>query len=138
MKCKFLWHDSLSAVSKTQWGHNGEGTKTKSFIFSIVKSEELKQVPAKLEILVREKHFLAAVTLLVSSSKTISKPEMASVGALSDLSRFFNEQLEVRIDGFHKGVQGTELCFSGRATDADYILMGSCLVHGRDPYGGTS
>jgi len=55
----------------------------------------LKQIPAKLETLVREKHFLTAVTLLVSASKTIAKPEMASVGALSDLSEFFNEQLEV-------------------------------------------
>ncbi|CAO3563940.1 unnamed protein product [Mortierella alpina] len=66
----------------------------KDMIEMLDEIEELKQVPAKLEILVREKHFLAAVTLLVSSSKTISKPEMASVGALSDLSRFFNEQLE--------------------------------------------
>ncbi|KAF9212936.1 hypothetical protein BGZ59_006119 [Podila verticillata] len=56
--------------------------------------EELKEVPAKLEAHIREKHFLAAVKLLVSASKTITKPEMASVGALSDLSRFFNEQLE--------------------------------------------
>ncbi|KAF9949491.1 hypothetical protein BGZ65_007305, partial [Modicella reniformis] len=55
---------------------------------------ELKQVPGKLETLVREKHFLTAVTLLVSATKTIAKPEMTSVGALSDLSRFFNEQLE--------------------------------------------
>ena len=62
---------------------------------SVYLSEELKQVPGKLETLVREKHFLAAVTLLVSASKTISKPEMAAVGALSDLTRFFNEQLEV-------------------------------------------
>ncbi|KAF9572858.1 hypothetical protein EC968_009342 [Mortierella alpina] len=66
----------------------------KDMIEMLDEIEELKQVPAKLEVLVREKHFLAAVTLLVSSSKTISKPEMASVGALSDLSRFFNEQLE--------------------------------------------
>lgn len=61
-------------------------------------SEELKLVPGKLETLVREKHFLAAVTLLVSASKTIAKPEMAAVGALSDLSRFFNEQLEVSME----------------------------------------
>ncbi|KAG0253223.1 hypothetical protein BG011_006483 [Mortierella polycephala] len=66
----------------------------KDMIEMLVEIEELKQVPAKLETLVREKHFLAAVTLLVSASKTIAKPEMASVGALSDLSRFFNEQLE--------------------------------------------
>ena len=59
-------------------------------------SEELRLVPAKIETLVREKHFLAAVKLLVSASKTIAKPEMAAVGALSDLSRFFNEQLEVK------------------------------------------
>ncbi|KAI8353061.1 Sec8 exocyst complex component-specific domain-containing protein [Mortierella sp. GBAus27b] len=67
----------------------------KDMIEMLDEIEELKQVPAKLEALVREKHFLTAVTLLVSASKTIAKPEMASVGALSDLSRFFNEQLEI-------------------------------------------
>ncbi|KAG0333567.1 hypothetical protein BG000_009064 [Podila horticola] len=66
----------------------------KDMIEMLDEIEELKQVPAKLETLIREKHFLAAVTMLVSASKTITKPEMASVGALSDLSRFFNEQLE--------------------------------------------
>ncbi|KAG0367109.1 Sec8 exocyst complex component-specific domain-containing protein [Gamsiella multidivaricata] len=66
----------------------------KDMIEMLDEIEELRQVPAKLESLVREKHFLAAVTLLVSASKTISRPDMASVGALSDLSRFFNEQLE--------------------------------------------
>ena len=52
-------------------------------------------MPEKLEILIREKHFLAAVKLLVSASKTVAKPEMVAVGALSDLTRFLNEQLEV-------------------------------------------
>ncbi|KAF9365772.1 hypothetical protein BGX34_008376 [Mortierella sp. NVP85] len=66
----------------------------KDMIEMLDEIEELKQIPAKLETLVREKHFLTAVTLLVSASKTIAKPEMASVGALSDLSEFFNEQLE--------------------------------------------
>ncbi|KAF9388690.1 hypothetical protein CPB97_000635 [Podila verticillata] len=66
----------------------------KDMIEMLDEIEELKEVPAKLEAHIREKHFLAAVTLLVSASKTITKPEMASVGALSDLSRFFNEQLE--------------------------------------------
>ncbi|KAF9090399.1 hypothetical protein BGX29_011503 [Mortierella sp. GBA35] len=66
----------------------------KDMIEMLDEIEELKQVPAKLESLVREKHFLAAVTLLVSASKTIAKPEMVSVGALSDLTRFLNEQLE--------------------------------------------
>ncbi|KAF9389688.1 hypothetical protein CPC16_005638 [Podila verticillata] len=66
----------------------------KDMIEMLDEIEELKEVPAKLEAHIREKHFLAAVKLLVSASKTITKPEMASVGALSDLSRFFNEQLE--------------------------------------------
>jgi len=76
----------------------------------MVGSEELKQVPAKLETHIREKHFLAAVTLLVSASKTITKPEMASVGALSDLSRFFNEQLEVK--GGRIGAKQGPFCMS--------------------------
>ncbi|KAF9125601.1 hypothetical protein BGW39_007286 [Mortierella sp. 14UC] len=66
----------------------------KDMIEMLDEIEELKQVPEKLETLIREKHFLAAVKLLVSASKTIAKPEMASVGALSDLTRFLNEQLE--------------------------------------------
>ncbi|KAG0303859.1 hypothetical protein BGZ98_006198 [Dissophora globulifera] len=66
----------------------------KEMIEMLDEIEELKAVPAKLEALVREKHFLAAVTMLVSACKTTAKPEMTSVGALSDLSRFFNEQLE--------------------------------------------
>ncbi|KAF9902741.1 hypothetical protein EC991_004592 [Linnemannia zychae] len=66
----------------------------KDMIEMLDEIEELKQVPEKLETLIREKHFLAAVKLLVSASKTIAKPEMVSVGALSDLTRFLNEQLE--------------------------------------------
>ncbi|KAF9412942.1 hypothetical protein BGZ94_000875 [Podila epigama] len=66
----------------------------KDMIDMLDEIEELKQVPAKLEAHIREKHFLAAVKMLVSASKMITKPEMASIGALSDLSRFFNEQLE--------------------------------------------
>ncbi|KAF8951793.1 hypothetical protein BGZ46_003796 [Entomortierella lignicola] len=66
----------------------------KDMIEMLDEIEELKNIPAKLEALVREKHFLAAVKLLVSASKTIAKPEMTSVGALSDLSRYFNEELE--------------------------------------------
>ncbi|GJJ70157.1 exocyst complex component 4 [Entomortierella parvispora] len=66
----------------------------KDMIEMLDEIEELRLVPEKLGTLVREKHFLAAVKLLVSASKTIAKPEMAAVGALSDLSRFFNEQLE--------------------------------------------
>ncbi|KAF9434858.1 hypothetical protein BGZ76_007293 [Entomortierella beljakovae] len=66
----------------------------KDMIEMLDEIEELKNIPAKLETLVREKHFLAAVKMLVSASTTISKPKMVSVGALSDLSRFFNDQLE--------------------------------------------
>ncbi|OAQ24972.1 hypothetical protein K457DRAFT_129376 [Linnemannia elongata AG-77] len=66
----------------------------KDMIEMLDEIEELKQVPEKLEILIHEKHFLAAVKLLVSASKTVAKPEMVAVGALSDLTRFLNEQLE--------------------------------------------
>ncbi|KAF9921777.1 hypothetical protein FBU30_008177 [Linnemannia zychae] len=66
----------------------------KDMIEMLDEIEELKQVPAKLETLIREKHFLAAVKLLVAASKTIAKPEMVSVGALSDLTRHLNEQHE--------------------------------------------
>ncbi|KAG0336778.1 hypothetical protein BG004_007907 [Podila humilis] len=66
----------------------------KDMIEMLDEIEELKEVPAKLETYIREKHFLAAVKLLVSATKTISKPEMVQVGALSDLTRFFNEQQE--------------------------------------------
>ncbi|KAF9577867.1 hypothetical protein BGW38_006655, partial [Lunasporangiospora selenospora] len=66
----------------------------KDMIDMLDEIEELKQVPLKLEVLVREKHFLAAVKMLVSAHKTISKPEMGAIGALSDLSRYFNEQIE--------------------------------------------
>ncbi len=86
---------------------------------------------------IEEKHFLAAVTLLVSSSKTISKPEMASVGALSDLSRFFNEQLEVRTDGFCSRSGRNETVLFGKHL-MPTILTVSYLVHGRDPNGRTS
>ncbi|KAG0229525.1 hypothetical protein BGW42_001553 [Actinomortierella wolfii] len=56
--------------------------------------DELKQMPAKLEVLVREKHFLNAVTLLVKAHKTMHKPEMQAIGALTDLQRYFNEKTE--------------------------------------------
>lgn len=106
----------------------------------MVDSEELKEVPAKLEAHIREKHFLAAVTLLVSASKTITKPEMASVGALSDLSRFFNEQLEVR--GRRIGAKWGSFFMSNsrllECTNKCCLLTSLPLVFGRNSYGGAS
>ena len=106
----------------------------------MVGSEELKQVPAKLETHIREKHFLAAVTLLVSASKTITKPEMASVGALSDLSRFFNEQLEVK--GGRIGAKQGPFCMSNShlwgCTNKCSLPTSPPLVFGRNSHGGAS
>ena len=52
-----------------------------------------------------EKRFLSAVVLLVRSVKTINKPEMLEIGALSDLRTYLQTQetaiLEILIEELH-------------------------------------
>lgn len=56
----------------------------------------MRSVPDRLETLLSEKRFLSAVVLLVRSLKTINKPEMLEIGALSDLRAWFVLQEGVR------------------------------------------
>ncbi|GBB95205.1 hypothetical protein RclHR1_00250003 [Rhizophagus clarus] len=54
--------------------------------------EEFKETPEKLEVLLREKHFLTASIMLLDAIKTLGKKEMVGVGALSDLRRYLKAQ----------------------------------------------
>jgi len=63
-------------------------------------SDNLKQVPDKLEGLIGDKKFLQAAVLLVSSAKTVNKPEIAVVGAVSELRAYFVSQETVSRAGW--------------------------------------
>ena len=52
----------------------------------------MKLVPDRLEGLIGDKKFLSAAQLLVKSSKTVNKPEIASIGAVSDLRAYLTAQ----------------------------------------------
>ncbi|WVF66723.1 hypothetical protein IAT40_001465 [Kwoniella sp. CBS 6097] len=54
--------------------------------------DQLKQIPDQLESLIGDKRFLQAALILVRSLKTINKPELAEIGALSDLRAYFVAQ----------------------------------------------
>ncbi|WRT65409.1 uncharacterized protein IL334_002352 [Kwoniella shivajii] len=54
--------------------------------------DHLKQIPDQLESLIGDKRFLQAALILVRSLKTINKPELAEIGALSDLRAYFVSQ----------------------------------------------
>ena len=58
--------------------------------------DHLKQVPEQLESLIGDKQFLQAALVLVRSLKTINKPEIAEIGAVSDLRAYFISQETVR------------------------------------------
>lgn len=61
-----------------------------------VASEKLKQVPDQLEGLIGDKLFLPAALLLVASTKTIHKPEISQIGAISELKAYLASQESVR------------------------------------------
>nr|ODN98653.1 exocyst complex component 4 [Cryptococcus depauperatus CBS 7855] len=52
----------------------------------------LKQVPDQLEAFIGDKRFLQAALILVRSLKTINRPELSEIGALSDLRSYFTSQ----------------------------------------------
>lgn len=54
--------------------------------------EHLKSVPDQLETLMSEKKLLLASLVLVRALKTINKPEMLEIGALSDLRSYLSSQ----------------------------------------------
>lgn len=55
-------------------------------------SDQLKDVPDKLETLLSEKRFLSAVILLSKSLKTINKSELLDISALADLRAYLHSQ----------------------------------------------
>ncbi|SGY79129.1 BQ5605_C008g05051 [Microbotryum silenes-dioicae] len=67
--------------------------------------DHFRSIPDRLELLLSEKRFLSAVVLLVRSLKTISKPEMMEIGALTDLRSWLVLQegvmLEILIEELH-------------------------------------
>jgi exocyst complex component 4 len=54
--------------------------------------ENLQGIPEQLEARISEKRFLSAVDLLQSALKTIRKPSMDEIGALSDLKVYLSNQ----------------------------------------------
>lgn len=62
-----------------------------------VRSDTLRAVPDRLETLLSEKRFLAAVVLLVRSLKIVNKPEMMEIGALGDLRAWLGGQESVSL-----------------------------------------
>ncbi|SCV70809.1 BQ2448_3571 [Microbotryum intermedium] len=67
--------------------------------------DHFRSIPDRLELLLSEKRFLSAIVLLVRSLKTISKPEMMEIGALTDLRSWLVLQegvmLEILIEELH-------------------------------------
>ncbi|KAI5481854.1 exocyst complex component, sec8 subunit [Pseudohyphozyma bogoriensis] len=67
--------------------------------------DHLRSIPDRLEALMSDKRFLSAVVLLVRSLKTINKPEMMEIGALTDLRSWLVLQegvlLEILIEELH-------------------------------------
>ena len=54
-----------------------------------MRRDNLKQIPEQLETLIGDKKFLPAAMILVRSLKTINKPEIAEIGAISELRAYF-------------------------------------------------
>ncbi|KAK4052526.1 exocyst subunit [Microbotryomycetes sp. JL221] len=67
--------------------------------------DHFRSIPDRLEGLLSEKRFLSAVVLLVRSLKTIRKPEMMEIGALTDLRSWLVMQesvlLEMLVEELH-------------------------------------
>jgi exocyst complex component 4 len=60
-------------------------------------SDNLRQIPEQLETLIGDKKFLQAALILGRSLKTINKPEIAELGAVSELRAYFVSQETVRL-----------------------------------------
>ncbi|WVR04091.1 hypothetical protein IAU60_001090 [Kwoniella sp. DSM 27419] len=70
--------------------------------------DNLKQVPDQLESLIGDKRFLKAALILVRSLKTINKPELEEIGALSDLRTYLAAQettlTEILVEELHSHI----------------------------------
>lgn len=61
-------------------------------LITITHIQELQEMPEKIEAQITEKRFLGAVRTLQDALKLIRKPELAELGALSDLQLYLNNQ----------------------------------------------
>lgn len=65
---------------------------SRTFQLTVRRSDQLKDTPDRLESLLSEKRFLAAVVLLSKSLKTINKGELLDISALGDLRAYLQSQ----------------------------------------------
>ncbi|EIW69172.1 hypothetical protein TREMEDRAFT_31499 [Tremella mesenterica DSM 1558] len=79
---------SKEALKEAREGFAGKG---KSELAGI-RAREQQQTPDQLDGLVGEKKFLKASLILMRSLKTVNRPEIAEIGAMSDLKSYFTSQ----------------------------------------------
>ena len=58
-------------------------------------SDDLKRVPARLEQLLADKHYLLAVTVLQDASRQLASEGLADLGVLADLRRTLEQRRSV-------------------------------------------
>jgi exocyst complex component 4 len=58
--------------------------------------ESFSRLPAKVDKLIEDKHYLVAVRYLLNSGKVLNGRELCSIGALSDVKRNIQYKIEVR------------------------------------------
>ena len=63
---------------------------------TILYSEQLQQVPEKLEKQISDKKFLSAVDTLQEAIGSINRSDIKAINAMSDLSTYFSNQEHVR------------------------------------------
>lgn len=59
-------------------------------------SEKLQLLPEQLDAKISDKHFLSAVDILQDGLRMITKSDLESIGALTDLRIYFSNQETVR------------------------------------------
>ncbi|CAK7210947.1 exocyst subunit [Sporothrix bragantina] len=68
--------------------------------------DELRQVPERLEARISEKQFLTAVEVLQNALRKLRKPELDSIGALSDLRAYLANQetalMDILVEELHE------------------------------------
>lgn len=62
------------------------------YLTNVIPSEQLRDIPEKLDLRISEKRFLTAVDILAEALKNINKPDLKKIGALQDLRRNLENQ----------------------------------------------
>ncbi|ODN76972.1 hypothetical protein L202_05535 [Cryptococcus amylolentus CBS 6039] len=98
--------DGFAGKGKTELAIVRTREKTVRDMLKILDTiDHIKQVPDQLETLIGDKQFLRASLMLVRSLKTVNKPELLEIGALSDLRSYLTSQettlSEILIEELH-------------------------------------